>query len=111
MACLLLPQICRLQLPVSCQSAIGAWPQVPESEIADISAWLPVLKCHQHGHHKQGHTVLEDQVHGYARYLSTNEMTNDIHHCCRPQHDKQVLKFQEHEGHSRLQISVNRCHV
>jgi len=37
-----------------------------------------------------------------------NEMTYDIHHCCRSEHHKQVLKLQEHEGHSRLQISVNR---
>jgi hypothetical protein len=36
----------------------------------------------------QGHTVLEDQIHGHARDLPANEMTYDIHHCCGSEHHK-----------------------
>src|SRR5262245_34720351 len=108
---LLLPQIVRLEAPIACETTVGARLHVPRREITYISTWLAVLKGHQHGHREGGHAILQHQVHGHARDLAADKMANYVHHSRCAKHDKQIFKFQIHERHSRLQVSVHWCHL
>src|SRR5579883_2587872 len=52
--------VARLEVPVPRCRCVGAWPHVPQDQVAQITSWLAILECHQERNHPERHTILEN---------------------------------------------------